>query len=303
VASVTFSHFLCSVNHFPNNLLATERLKSLILINMSSPRFIGSPSLCGLCHEGLTEPFPFTMAFQPIVDVIASKVFAYEALVRGPKNEPAGFVLGQVDATNRYAFDQNCRIKAITMAANLGVGTTDAKLSLNFMPDVIYNPSTCLRHTLDTARSCNFPLDGLIFELTEDQRVQDKEHLNGIVNEYRSHGFQMAIDDFGAGYAGLNLLASFSADIIKLDMDLIRDLEQRPVAYAIVNSIVQLCNSLGMKVVAEGVETHEEYLALRQCDVKLMQGYLFAKPMFEGLPSVSFPPPSLESMEKQKLLQ
>lgn len=229
------------------------------------------------------------MAFQPIVDVEAGKVFAYEALVRGPENEPAGFVLGQVDASNRYAFDQNCRIKAITLATNLGLATSDAKLSLNFMPDVIYNPATCLRHTLEAARSCNFPLNGLIFELTEDQRIQDTGHLTGIVNEYRSHGFQMAIDDFGAGYAGLNLLANFSADIIKLDMDLIRDLEQRPVAYAIVNSIVQLANSLGMKVVAEGVETHEEYLALRQCDVKLMQGYLFAKPMFEGLPTVSFP--------------
>lgn len=251
----------------------------------------------GACGGGAQEPFPFTMAFQPIVDVVEEKIFAYEALVRGLGQESAGYVLSQVDDSNRYAFDQNCRVKAINLAARLGVAQRNAKLSLNFMPEAIYNPVACIQTTLDTARACQFPVESLIFELTEDQRIRDRQHLSDIFSEYRRCGFQMAIDDFGAGFAGLNLLADFSADILKLDMELIRGLDHRPVAHAIVRSMVQLCSELKTMLVAEGVETCGEYQVLRNCGVRLMQGYLFARPMFEGLPEVTFPKTSYISLQ------
>lgn len=256
---------------------------------MSSGKPFNPCPSCATCDRGVIEPFPFTVAFQPIVDVVAGRVFAYEALARGPENEPASFVLNQLDAKNRYAFSQSCRIKEITMAARLGIVERQAKLSLNLLPDTICESSACLQNILNTARSCNFPLENLIFELTEGQRVYDLKRLNSIVKEYRRHGFQMAIDDFGSGYAQLYLLKVFSADMIKLDMALVRSLDQRPAAYTIVRSMVELCVNLNIDVVAEGVETLEEYLALRQCNIKLMQGYLFARPMFEGLPSVTLP--------------
>ena len=106
----------------------------------------------------------------------------------------------------------------------------------------------------------------------------------------------MAIDDFGAGYAQLYLLKVFAADMIKLDMDLIRGLNQRPAAYTIVRSMVELCGNLNIDVVAEGVETREEYMALRQCNVRLMQGYLFAKPKFEGLPDITWPESDVQAL-------
>ena len=244
---------------------------------------------CGACQDGVTEPFPFTMAFQPIVNTASHRVFAYEALVRGPQNESAWSVLRQVTEENRYAFDQSCRVKAITLAAKLGIAEQGAKLSVNFMPGAVYSPAACIQLTLRTASTTGFPLDHLIFEFTEDEKVHDTKHVSGIIDEYRKHGFQIAIDDFGSGYAGLDLFANFTTDLIKLDMSLVRNIDKRPAAKAIVSSMIELCNKLKVTPIAEGIETTEEFHVLRECGVDLMQGYLFAKPMFEGLAEVTYP--------------
>jgi EAL domain-containing protein (putative c-di-GMP-specific phosphodiesterase class I) len=257
---------------------------------MSSP----SPrAACSACKDGVAQPFPFSMAFQPIVNVETNRVFAYEALVRRSADEPAAAVLSQVTAENRYAFDQSCRVKAISLAAGLGLKETGARLSINFMPNAIYSPAACIQLTLATARQFDFPLDRLIFEITEAEQVVDREHMRGIVTEYRHWGFKMALDDFGAGYCGLSLLADLPTDIIKLDMDLTRNLHQRPAAQAIVSHTVDLARTLGCELIAEGVETAEEFAAIRDCGIRLMQGYLLARPGFEALPEFSLPEPSL----------
>ena len=250
---------------------------------------------CSACKNGVEPPFSFTMAFQPIVDVEARQVFAYEALVRGLHGESAASVLGQVTEENRYAFDQHCRVRAITLAAKLGLADTQALLSINFMPGAVYSPAACIQLTLKTALACNFPLHHLIFEITEAEKIADRQHIRDIVVEYRKRGFKVALDDFGAGYSGLNLLADIPTDIIKLDMDLTRDLGQRPVALTIVTMMVSLAKAMNILLVAEGVETLEEYLALRACGIHLMQGYLFAKPQLEGLPAVTFAMPGVPS--------
>ncbi len=241
-------------------------------------------SSCSACKEGTNPPVPITMAFQPIVDVVESSVYAYEALVRGVHNEPAGVVLAQITEETRYAFDQSCRVAAITLASRLGLQNTGAKLSINFMPGAVYSPAACIRLTLETARAVNFPLDRLIFEITELEQVRDCKHLYRIAEEYRRHGFQLALDDFGAGYSGHNHLADLNPEILKLDMELIRNIHQRPRALAIVRSTVALCQELGVTCIAEGVETLEEFHALRDCNIRLMQGYLIARPAFEALP-------------------
>jgi len=137
------------------------------------------------------------MAFQPIVDVDTKKVYAYEALVRGPKGESAYSVLSQVTDQNKYAFDQNCRVAAIMLASQLGLVETGARLSINFMPGAVYSPAACIQLTLATAQKCGFPVERLIFEITETERVKDKAHLRSIVEEYRRQGFKVALDDFG----------------------------------------------------------------------------------------------------------
>jgi EAL domain-containing protein (putative c-di-GMP-specific phosphodiesterase class I) len=238
------------------------------------------------------------MAFQPIVDVESQTIFAFEALVRGPEGQGAGFVLDQVTDENRYAFDQNCRVRAITLASKLNLPATGAMLSINFMPGAVYSPKACLQLTLRTAEELGFPTDKLIFEVTENEQLVDPAHLRAIVKEYHRHGFKIAIDDFGAGYSGLSLLADFPCDIVKLDMQLIRNIHLRPRALEITRSLVSLASRLGSKLVAEGIETLDEYHAIRDCGVSLMQGYLFAKPAFEDLPAVDFSlfgPPALQA--------
>ncbi len=251
-------------------------------------------SSCSACKDGVGQPFPFSMAFQPIVDVEARRVFAYEALVRGIDGQSAGSVLGQVSKENIYAFDQSCRVKAITLAVQLGIAQSGAGLSINFIHGAVYSPQACIQLTLRTARAVGFPVDRLIFEFIETEEVVDRAHLQSIVREYRRHGLRTALDDFGAGFAGLNLLADVTPDILKLDMELTRNLQQRPAAFAIVRQMVALTSQLNIALVAEGIETLAEYQALRQCGVTLMQGYLFARPEFEALPG--FRMPELSSM-------
>ncbi len=234
-------------------------------------------------------PFAFSMAFQPIVDVEAGSIFAYEALVRGPGGEGAMSVLSQVTAQNRYAFDQQCRVMSLQLATRLGLIETGAYLSINFMPGAVYSPAACIQLTLRTAEQLDFPCDRLIFEMTEHEEIVDRSHLQEIAGEYQRRGFRVAIDDFGSGFSGLNLLADFPCDIIKLDMDLTRNLDRRPRALRIVRHAVELAQSLGSLVVAEGIETLDEFQAVRDCGISLMQGYLFARPAFEALPGFTVP--------------
>lgn len=264
-------------------------------MNILSPTPQGAA--CGACNDGNTDLFPFTMAFQPIVDTETQTVFAYEALVRGPEGESAWSVLQRVTEANRYSFDQSCRVKAITLAAQLGIHQQGARLSVNFMPGAVYSPAACIQRTLRTAGETGFPLQNLIFEITEDERVRDTAHLQGIVSEYKRHGFALALDDFGSGYSGLNLLAALGVDLIKLDMLLVRDVHQRERSAAIVRSVSAMCSEMGVRVLAEGIETVEEYEFLRACGITLMQGYLFAKPMFEGLPEIAWPSAGMAPMQ------
>jgi EAL domain-containing protein (putative c-di-GMP-specific phosphodiesterase class I) len=194
-----------------------------------------------------------------------------------------------VNDANRYAFDQHCRVKAITLASQLQLTRTGARLSINFMPGAVCSSGSCIQLTLKTARDCGISPDRLIFEITEAEKIRDPGHLRKIVAEYRKYGFQVALDDFGAGYCGLNLLADLPTDILKLDMNLTRDLNRRPKALAIVRQMVELAHTLGISIIAEGIENLQEYDALRACGIHLMQGYLFAKPALEALPPFSLP--------------
>lgn len=233
---------------------------------------------CNQCREAGPLGFSFSYAYQPIVDVAERTVFAHEALVRGASGEPAGTVLAQVTDANRYAFDQACRSKAIEIAARLAMPT---RLSINFLPNAIYRPELCIRSTLAAARTHGFPVERIIFETVEGERVDDGKWLAQILREYQRIGFLTAIDDFGAGFAGLSLLADFQPDIVKLDMALVRGIDQSRPRQAIVSGVAAMCHDLGIRVIAEGIETGEEMRCLRDLGIRLMQGYWFARPRFE----------------------
>jgi len=222
--------------------------------------------------------FEFTMAFQPIVNTTSRDIFAHEALVRGKNNEPASHVFKNINDSNRYRFDQACRVKAVQLASQAGMNTF---LSINFMPNAVYRPELCIRTTMEAAREYEFPIENILFEVTEGEKVVDHSHLRNIMKYYRDIGFFLAIDDFGAGYSGLNLLAEFPTDFVKLDMALTRNIDKDKVRLSIVKGIKQVCEDLSIRIIAEGIETVEEVKTLEDLGVELFQGFFFAKPSLE----------------------
>lgn len=240
---------------------------------------------CAECAAGTGLGFDFSMAYQPIVNPTTREVFAQEALARGLQGEPAGQVFKHVNENNRYAFDQACRVKAIELAAQLQV---DTFISINFMPNAVYRPELCIRTTIEAAETYRFPIERIIFEFTENEEIVDVTHVRDIVRHYKERGFLTALDDFGAGHAGLNLLAEIQTDLIKLDMALIRGIDQDRRRQAIVKGALAICHELSTRVIAEGVETKEEFAALQDMGIELFQGYYFARPAFRAL--AAWPP-------------
>lgn len=244
---------------------------------------------CQDCLKASSEKldFKFSMAFQPIVDVVDKSIFAYEALVRGPENESAWSILSKINDDNRYYFDQAARVTAIRLASELAI-PTPIRLSINFMPNAVYKPRACIRATMEAARHYHFDPTRIMFEVTEGEQVVDRSKLCSIFDEYREQGLIRAIDDYGEGFAGLNHLIELEPDVVKMDMNLIRDVDLSPAKRAAIRSTVMMCNEMNIDLIAEGVETVSEYRCLTYLGVRLQQGYLFARPGFETLPEPQF---------------
>jgi EAL domain-containing protein (putative c-di-GMP-specific phosphodiesterase class I) len=232
------------------------------------------------------DAFNVSFAFQPIADIESRTVFAYEALVRGPKGESAGQVFSAVPSKALHAFDHAARIGAITLAGKLRCKT---RISLNVLPGSLESIPGCLDALLETASSSGLQLEQILLEITEGEAIQRPKDLIQLLNRYRARGIRLAIDDFGAGYSGLNLLADFQPDLIKLDMHLVRDIDRAGPRQAIARAVLQVCDDLGIEVVAEGVETLGEYRWFKRIGVRLFQGYLLGRPAFESLDPPSFP--------------
>lgn len=244
---------------------------------------------CAGCATGVGLDFDFTMAFQPIVDISTGGIFAEEALVRGVNGEGAPFVLAKVNDDNRYRFDQTCRVKAVEWAARLGF---ESRLSINFMPNAVYEPERCIQTTLEAANRVGFPVRNIILEFNEAEQVIDHAHLRNIVEHYQAIGMLTAIDDFGAGYSGLNLLAEVHPDYVKLDMVLIRAIDTDRRRRAIARGIVSMCEEMDITVIAEGVETRAELQALSDLGIRLFQGWYFAAAALEA--SAAIPPERMQ---------
>ncbi len=238
---------------------------------------------CRQCINAENLGFDFSFAFQPIISRKNKTIISYEALVRGLNNEPAASIFNHVNEENLYRFDQYCRVKAIHLASRLDL---KCNLNINFTPNAIYKPELCIRTTLRAADEYKFPIERITFEITEIEKIKDHAHLANIIKTYQKLGFTTSIDDFGAGYSGLNLLAEFQPDYIKLDRLLVMNIHERPARQSIVRGIITTCTELGIGILAEGIKKREEYHWLSDAGIDLYQGYLFARPGFESLPLV-----------------
>lgn len=237
-------------------------------------------SQCGWLVDMLAEK-RMTSHFQPIVDATdTSIVHAQEALLRGIDTDgkivspwriftlarDAGMLV-QVDAAaRRSAFEQ------------AGRHEIDSHVFINFSPTSFLDPGYSLTSTLNAIRAAGLRPDRVVFEVTEADRITDLKHLKSVLDFYRDAGFKVALDDLGSGYSSLNLVHQLRPDIVKLDMELVRDVHKDEYKAIIAQKILELTQHLGITTVAEGVETREELAWVREHGADFVQGYLIAKP-------------------------
>jgi blue light- and temperature-responsive anti-repressor len=212
-------------------------------------------------------------------------VISYEALVRGINDTPASDVFQKIDEKDKYIFDELLRIKAVELAASAGL---QCSLNLNFLPQSLENSNDTISKTLKAAERHGINPDRIVIELTETEIIRDIALFAQKMSFYRGTGVTISIDDFGAGYSGLNLLAQFLPDQIKIDMSLIRYIHLNGPRQAIVRGVIRTCLDLGIDILAEGVETEDEYNWCFSEGIVLFQGYFFGKPLFEKLGQVNF---------------
>lgn len=232
---------------------------------------------CEKCGPGDHADLEIDVAFQPIFDLRDDTVFAYEALVRGPAGEEAASILSQVSDGGQAWFEKKVLATAIEKSVGLGLLETGAALSVNCTPNAQYDPRQCLASTIAVAAKVGLPHERLIFECTETVQI-DIARARGQARTFKELGFRSALDDFGAGYHGLLVLADVETDIVKLDMGLIRGIHRSPVRRRIVAGTVALLRDLGRLIVAEGIECAGELAAVRKLGITLVQGHYLGHP-------------------------
>lgn len=220
------------------------------------------------------------VAYQPIVRTSDHTVFAYEALMRSEEpdlpNPPA--VLKAAERVERL-FDLGRtvrRLAAADLATNEG-----SVLFVNLHPEDLADPA------LYEADAPLTPFaERVVLEITERASLEHIRNLRERVAELRELGFRIALDDLGAGYAGLTSFTQLEPEFVKLDMELVRDIHQNKMKHKIVRSMVQLCHDMGKCIIAEGVESAAEYQVLVDLECDMLQGYLLARPG-KGFPRIT----------------
>lgn len=222
-----------------------------------------------------------TVHFQPIVAISdPGEVFAYECLLRGIGEGGANIGPDSMFTAARaagliYNLDRAARVKAIREAAGQGI---EESVFINFNATSIYDPGYCLRSTMEAVEESGIPPERIVFEVTDSEEVRDTVHLASMVDYYREGGFGVALDDLGSGYGSLDLLAQLRPDFVKLDMGLVSKAGGVPYKASIARKLIELANELGVTVIAEGVETEDQYHWVAAHGADYAQGHLFARP-------------------------
>lgn len=225
----------------------------------------------------------FSFAFQPIITLKDMGIIGQEALVRGLAGESAASVIDAIRPSNRYWFDQACRLRAITTAARIGI---EEDLHLNCSQITPDNLDRTLQSTRSAALAAGIQPSRIVLEFGNLELLGDPRSLDRVRQQVHAAGFRVLADNVGASEVGLKRLAVFKPDFAKLDQSLIRSIERSPRRQAIVLGTVAMAHALGVGVIAAGVESAPERDWLQAASIDLVQGYLFAQPAFERLPDL-----------------
>lgn len=217
--------------------------------------------------------------FQGIVSLAEEKLFGYEATIRGPEggplHAPCDLFLAAQGAGRLVELDLRCREAAIREYARLRL---PGRLFLNVTATTLLQPDFSPGHTLQYLDRFGLRPEEIVIELTEQYPIDDFAIVGRAVAHYRNYGFAVAIDDLGAGFAGLRLWEELRPEFVKIDIHFIRGIDEDPIKLQFVRSMQAIASVLGCRLIAEGVETRGELLAVSRLGIDYAQGYYFQRP-------------------------
>lgn len=217
--------------------------------------------------------------YQPIVSLADGSVFGYEALTRGPADSELHSPLDLFDCAERegllYPLDRLAREKAIAGCVGL---SPQQKLFINIPASVIRDPHFTPGVTLKLLEARGLSPQHVVFEITERSSIKDFSAAKTILRHYRSQGYQIAIDDAGAGYSSLQAIAELQPDYIKIDRSLIAGVHRDKMKEHMLETFAALAEKMELRIIAEGIEQDDELYKLMQMGIHFGQGYGLARP-------------------------
>jgi EAL domain-containing protein (putative c-di-GMP-specific phosphodiesterase class I) len=246
----------------------------------------GSSTTCDLAVlrviDELIRNRRLTTHFQPIYATMDGLVFGFEALARqtAPASFPdSGELFKAASITGCLtALDKLCLENALSCLAETRFLDHDWHLFINICPETFMNPAFSCRIFTDLVRGMGISCERVILEITEESVISNYALFRSSLDSYRQQGFKIAIDDFGAGYAGLKMLSTVEPDFVKIDRHFIADINRSYINTKLVEAVATVCNRIGINVVAEGIERREELTVVRTMGIDLIQGFLLGQP-------------------------
>lgn len=218
-------------------------------------------------------------AFQPIVEIQGRQLMGHEGLSRGPRGtelQPPTVLFGLAARHGlTEELERACRRKAFQDWELFGAG---GRLFVNTVPATVRDASFLGRGVLDYLGPGMSPRF-VTLEITERQVIENLALYREAMHAFLDLGFTFAIDDLGAGYSGLETVATLGAAYLKIDMGLVRDVHQKQASQQVVKAILDMAQGVGATVIAEGIQTSDECQALTDLGIRYGQGYLFARPI------------------------
>ena len=222
------------------------------------------------------------IVYQPIISLQNGLIYGYEALMRGPENSSFYSPLSLLDMAKKedklFELEMISREQAIIGAINM---ENDKLLFINVEPDIVNDTHYKAGNTKEILEMCNLTEKNIILEITERTSIDDYRKYIRVIENYRAQGYKVAIDDVGSGYSGLTRINLIKPDLIKIDMDLVRDIDKESFKQSLLSSVVKFATNTGVKTIAEGIETKEELEALIKLGVNYGQGFYIHKPKKE----------------------
>lgn len=244
--------------------------------------------------DRIIEEKQIKTVFQPIISLKNGSVLGHEALSRMTCDtsiaSPEELFRAAGESERLWELELLCRTVALK-TAYLDLNYTEYKklLFLNVNPNVMHDRKFRQGFTKKYLEQYGIKPENLIFEITEQNAVSDRQGFVGTVEHYKEQKYHIAVDDAGAGYSGLNLIGDIRPHYLKLDMSLIRGIDCDSIRYALVKSMVELSQTVGIALIAEGVETRGELTTLVNLGVQYAQGYFLRRPseqILEAVPEV-----------------